>query len=141
MPLTEQKVQIFLTTLKALVPNVEIKMSMMYEPAVNKDDAGVCLEEQAAINPDKKTINHCRCVCMNLLKCLKNQAGFLEKHHSASINEEYTRSSSKINTKIQEVLPITPLEISDCQSDVIQAIQNNPLVTVFGPPGTGKSQT
>lgn len=141
LPLTAQKVQIFLTTLKALVPDVEIRMSMMYEKSANPSGTGVCLEEQSAIILTKRP-SITAGVLHELTQMSEKPSGLFRETSLSIINEEYTKSSSnKINNRIQEVLPITPLEISDCQSDVIQAIQNNPLVTVFGPPGTGKSQT
>ena len=58
------------------------------------------------------------------------------------INEEYIQAkSAEIPKKKSDFFPVTPLALSDSQLSVIENLETNQLVSVCGPPGTGKSQT
>ena len=59
------------------------------------------------------------------------------------INEEYTQAKPTDTQQktLENFFPVTPLLLSDAQLNVIKNVENSRLVSVFGPPGTGKSQT
>ena len=59
------------------------------------------------------------------------------------INEEYTQSkpTDSQQKSLADFFPVTPLSLSDAQLNVVKNVENAKLVSVFGPPGTGKSQT
>ena len=59
------------------------------------------------------------------------------------INEEYTQSKPTDcqQKTLADFFPVTPLSLSDAQLNVVKNVENTKLVSVFGPPGTGKSQT
>lgn len=146
-PVTQEKLQIFLTTLKSLIPEINIdKFSL------NIDEAEATEEKEAQksnvhITPKSAVILTKRPsitagVLHELTQISEKPSGVFRETSLSLINEEFSGVKSKLNNKKEgEFFPVTPLSLSDSQLDVLKSIEENPLVTVFGPPGTGKSQT
>lgn len=82
-------------------------------------------------------------VLHELMQIAEKPSGVYRETVLNVINEEYVQSKSvQIPQKsIENFNPITPLALSDSQSNVIENIEKSKLVSVYGPPGTGKSQT
>jgi len=175
LPLTTEKVQIFLTTLKSIIPKLEIEVLKPHTITDNTD----ITDNQEQSTPDQDLPdNHDEKSNPRTLKLLDYSAVILTKRPSitAGVLHELTQISEKpagifretalniiqeeyINNKkskpqenpidsenddTQEQKDncyITPLDLSDSQKKVIDAIKYAPMVSVFGPPGTGKTQT
>lgn len=144
LPINEEKIKIFLNTLKAIVPDIEIVSELSTEELINTSLENLTVVDVSAVVLTKRPT-----VSAGLLHELsiiyEKQAGVFRETALAPIHEEFSgatknKKPSKNHDK-QENIAITPLDFSDCQKQVIEAIKHNTLVTVFGPPGTGKSQT
>lgn len=153
LPLTEEKIQIFLTTIKSIFPQIHLKNAMSnpfnQENIENIEvDSGVQIKPVSAIILTKRP-SITAGVLHELTMISEKSSGVIRETALEIINEEYLKSSKKdfkIEDNIQkkktsEFFPITPLPISQSQEDVIEAIEKNSLIAVYGPPGTGKSQT
>lgn len=190
LPLTKDSLDIFLTTLKSLIPEIELEKELHDEIITNnnclRDEKNEIIIQDDNENEDETTIlsdeifnvdnNEAKPKTIKLKKiCLTSKsaliltkrpsitAGVLHELMQISekpqgvfretalncINEEY--EESKTNKKVTNpnydneiktgFFPIVPLEISDAQEKVIEGIEKNTIVSVFGPPGSGKSQT
>jgi len=161
MPINEEKVKIFLNTLKAIVPEIEIVTEAQTEDLLTQQlDSLNVIDVSAIVLTKRPTVS--AGLLHELSQISEKHAGVFRETALIPIQEEYTgatknkafaqlneQESSQTNSfagfgskKIKEdKITITPLEFSDSQKQVIEAIKSNTLVTVFGPPGTGKSQT
>ena len=141
LPLTQEKIQIFLTTLKSLVPEIEF--------ATPSPDTVSVSHKSAVILTKRPTIT--AGLLHELTQIAEKPSGALRETALNVIQEEYSNSKNKSKAsqpitehkkaKKDEFYPITPLELSESQKEVIELIGKYPLLNVYGPPGTGKSQT
>lgn len=172
LPITQEKMDIFITTLKSIIPDVEVifdsketlaedNLSKETSTQKNDDDDEEDIQEEEETIPQKSTGKIDKITLTNqsaiiLTKRPSVTAGVLHELTQISekpsgvyretvlnlINEEYIQSkSTEIPKKKSDFCPVTPLALSDAQLSVIENIENNQLVSVCGPPGTGKSQT
>lgn len=153
LPLTDEKIQIFLTTLKSIFPQINVK-NAMNNPFNSEEIESVETESGIQIKPVSAIVLTKRPsitagVLHELTQIAEKSSGVIRETALEIINEEYIRSSRR-DIKIEEVdtkkkssafFPVVPLEISQSQESVIELIEKHPLVAVYGPPGTGKSQT
>lgn len=107
----------------------------------------VCVTNQSAIILTKRP-QVTAGVLHELTQISEKPSGIFRETSLATINEEYMRTSGKINEKmtkpkksLEDFVATTPLSLSDSQENVIKSIEENTIVSVAGPPGTGKSQT
>lgn len=176
LPLTEEGLQIFITTLKSLIPDIEIKLN--HEDDVIEDSTGlssgtgnssdnslsdddeenekpkiktkidkVAITNQSALILTKRP-DVTAGVLHELMQISEMPSGMFRETVLNVINEEFMSGKGKIPERLAETdrdsvgfCPITPLALSDSQEDVLRNLENNPLIAVSGPPGTGKSQT
>lgn len=127
MPLTREKIDIFLNTLKVVIPDDE--------NLVITEDSAVVLTRRPAVLAG---------LLHELSEISEKSVGIFRETALAPIQEEFNGDSKNKKERPQghtEKIPVTPLDLSDCQQNVIEELKNNTLITVFGPPGTGKSQT
>lgn len=180
LPLTQEKLDIFLTTLRSIVPDIELKLEHeddATENNVSKDDVKdsseeinfdnlhEVIEEDEAPKSKKVKIekvcvtNQCAIILTKrpqvtagvlheLTQISEKPSGVFRETSLATINEEYMRTSGKMIDKpmkskksLEDFVATTPLSLSDSQENVIKSIEENTIVSVAGPPGTGKSQT
>ena len=178
MPITQEKLDIFLTTLKSIIPDVDVSLNpeLIEDDNVTKEkefykeketidadniDAFIEEEEQEQkkqVNLDKLCLTRQAAIILTkrpsitagvlheLTQIAERPSGIYRETALNVINEEYLQSKGKqIDVPkpdaLEDFLPLTPLSLSDSQEDVIRQIEMNRLVSVFGPPGTGKSQT
>ena len=82
-------------------------------------------------------------VLHELTQISKKPSGVYRETVLNMINEEYTQSKPVDcqQKTLADFYPVTPLSLSDAQLNVVKNVENTKLVSVFGPPGTGKSQT
>ncbi len=171
-PVTQEKLDIFLTTLKSIVPDVEISLNHdldvkednitkdFYEEKINADNIDELIDEEEsskkqAIKLEKIHLtNQCAIILTKrpsvtagvlheLTQIAEKPSGIYRETVLNVVNEEYTKAKP-IDTQqktLADFFPVTPLSLSDAQLNVIKNIENAKLVSVFGPPGTGKSQT
>ena len=178
LPLKEEDLNIFLTTLKSIVPSVEISLSA--DISENKqDDADFYnrentiddivngnfdfdsvneIQTQNKIKADSLAIEKLQAVILTtrptvtagvlheLTQIADKPSGTIRETVLNVINQEFLESTGQSEIKledsdIQAFFPITPLNLSDSQEEVIRKIEQNDFLSVYGPPGTGKSQT
>lgn len=173
-PITQEKLDIFLTTLKSIVPDIEIDLNHehdikednitkdFYSEKINADNVDEIIEAEEEDTIKKQTpkfdnihlTNQCAIILTKrpqvtagvlheLTQIAEKPSGVYRETVLNIINEEYTHSKpADIQQKqVSEFYPVTPLSLSDAQLNVIKNVENSKLVSVFGPPGTGKSQT
>src|SRR5574344_1910819 len=174
LPITEEKMEIFLTTLKSIIPDIEVKFDHsgdVDEDNLTKDtsskeddedsekDIAVVEDEAPAEKTSQKyekisLTNQCAIILTKrpsvtagvlheLIQIAEKPSGVYRETVLNMINEEYIQAKSLEvpKPKKAEFYPITPLALSDSQSSVIENVENSQMVSVCGPPGTGKSQT
>ncbi|MCQ2958365.1 MAG: AAA domain-containing protein [Candidatus Gastranaerophilales bacterium] len=142
-PITKEKMQIFLTTLKSIIPELDLKDCKNFLdkiPACDEDsDIGIT-NKSAVILTKRPSIT--AGVLHELTQMAEKPSGVFRETSLKPINDEFTGAKVKISTKDDEdFYPITPLSLSESQLNVLKSVDDNTLITVFGPPGTGKSQT
>ena len=176
VPITQEKMDIFLTTLKSIVPDIDVSLNpenIIKEDNITKDfyndgvneginseniDEIIEQEERAkksAIKLDKISLTK-QCaiiltkrpavtagVLHELTQIAEKPSGIYRETVLNLINEEYTQSkpTDSQQKSLADFFPVTPLSLSDAQLNVVKNVENVKLVSVFGPPGTGKSQT
>ena len=176
VPITQEKMDIFLTTLKSIVPDIDVSLNpenIIKEDNITKDfyndgvneginseniDEIIEQEERAkksAIKLDKISLTK-QCaiiltkrpavtagVLHELTQIAEKPSGIYIETVLNLINEEYTQSkpTDSQQKSLADFFPVTPLSLSDAQLNVVKNVENAKLVSVFGPPGTGKSQT
>ena len=172
LPITQEKLDIFITTLKSIIPDVEVKLDNSAEleednlsketssKSDEEDDNDSIQEEETTPTKssgkiDKITLtNQCAIILTKrpsvtagvlheLMQISEKPSGVYRETVLNLINEEYIQSKSVDIPKKNkaEFYPITPLALSESQLSVIENLENNQLISVCGPPGTGKSQT
>ena len=170
LPITEEKMEIFLTTLKSVIPDINIVLdhsddidedNISKETSSRSDDNSDNDDESDEYTAVKHTkvervtlTNQCAIILTKrpsvtagvlheLTQIAEKPSGVYRETVLNVINEEYIQSKSvQIPQKTNEHFnPITPLALSDSQASVIENIETSKLVSVYGPPGTGKSQT
>lgn len=144
LPINEEKIMIFLNTLKAIVPDIEIVSDLSTEELINNSlDKLTVVDTSAVVLTKRPTVSAGLMHELSLIS--EKHAGIFRETSLAPIHEEFSGATKnkkpQKNQEKEEKITITPLDFSDSQKQVIEAIKNNTLVTVFGPPGTGKSQT
>ena len=172
VPITQEKLDIFLTTLKSIIPDIDVSLNPemkvnednitkdFYQENINSEniDEIIEAEEQAKkqiIKLDKISItNQCAIILTKrpavtagvlheLTQIAEKPSGVYRETVLNLINEEYTQSKPTDTQQktLADFFPVTPLSLSDAQLNVVKNVENAKLVSVFGPPGTGKSQT
>ena len=172
VPITQEKLDIFLTTLKSIVPDIDISLNAggkveednitkdFYNEKIDSQNIDEIIEEEEnsakkAIKLDKINItNQCAIILTKrpsatagvlheLTQIAEKPSGVYRETVLNIINEEYTQSKPVDSQQktLENFYPVTPLSLSDAQLNVIKNVENSRLVSVFGPPGTGKSQT
>ena len=173
VPITQEKMDIFLTTLKSIVPDIDISLNHemdvkednitkdFYNTQINAENIDEIIEEEEENNkkavPQLEKIHLTKQCAIILTKRPAVTAGVLHELTQIAekpsgvyretvlnmINEEYTQSKPTDcqQKTIADFFPVTPLSLSDAQFNVVRNVENSKLVSVFGPPGTGKSQT
>lgn len=171
LPLTDDGLQIFITTLKSLIPDLDIKLD--HEDDVYDDSTGISsgsgnsdddTEDEGTDKPKRAKLEKVAITNQSALILTKRPdvtAGVLHELTKISempsgmfretvlnvINEEFTAGKGKAEIKLPDsniesaFCPVTPLSLSDSQEDVLRNLETNSLIAVSGPPGTGKSQT
>lgn len=173
VPITEEKLNIFLTTLKSIVPDVEIALNHdmdvkednitkdFYHEKIDGDNVDEIVDEEEESNKKQQAVfdkihltNQCAIILTKrpsvtagvlheLTQIAEKPSGIYRETVLNIVNEEYTKAKpTDFQQKTSEnFFPVTPLSLSDAQLNVIKNVENAKLVSVFGPPGTGKSQT
>ena len=175
LPLNQDDLNVFLTTLKSLVPDIEIALNTsIKQDEVDFYSQEVTIEDIENGNFDFdsiETIQTTQKVKMDTLVLERTQAVILTTRPAVTagvlhelmqiaekpsgvhretvlnvINQEFLESTGQSEVKIENkdisnFFPVTPLNLSDSQEDVIRNIEEHDFLAVFGPPGTGKSQT
>ncbi len=177
VPITKEKLDVFLTTLKSIVPDIDIDLNSaekIKEDNITKDYSNTEINadnideiidgvnsgandgaKKISLKLDKINItNQCAIILTKrpsatagvlheLTQIAEKPSGVYRETVLNIINEEYTQSKP-VDTQqktLENFFPVTPLSLSDAQLNVIKNVENSRLVSVFGPPGTGKSQT
>ena len=172
VPITQEKMDIFLTTLKSIVPDIDISLNPeyaikednitkdFYNEKISSENIDDVIEEEennkkAAIKLEKISLTK-QCaiiltkrpsvtagVLHELTQISEKPSGIYRETVLNLINEEYTQSKPTDSQQktLDNFFPVTPLSLSDAQFNVVKNVENAKLVSVFGPPGTGKSQT
>lgn len=171
LPITQEKMEIFITTLKSIIPDVEVKFDSkdtVVEDNLSKDTSSSKsdededeIQEEDESTPQKSSgkidkitlTNQCAIILTKrpsvtagvlheLMQISEKPSGVYRETVLNLINEEYIQAkSAEIPKKKSDFFPVTPLALSDSQLSVIENLETNQLVSVCGPPGTGKSQT
>jgi len=156
LPITNEKLQIFLTVLKSIVPDIEISMFNPDSPLIPDINGKLSVDRLSVVDISAIVLTKRPTITAGVLHELtqisERPSGIFRETALSIIQEEYSKNQKSKNQnsmsfdskkikKDEIFFPITPLELSDSQTQVIDSIRQYPLVSVFGPPGTGKSQT
>ena len=174
IPITQEKMDIFLTTLKSIVPDIDISLNHemdvkednlskdFYNEKISSENIDEIIEAEEEENnkkavPQFEKIHLTKQCAIILTKRPSVTAGVLHELTQIAekpsgiyretvlniVNEEYTQSKPVDcqQKTLADFYPVTPLSLSDAQLNVVKNVENTKLVSVFGPPGTGKSQT
>lgn len=150
LPLDPEKLSIFITTLRSLVPDLSTDFIFMQNPETEISET-VITDQRALILTKRPNVT--AGVLHELKEMAQMSKGTFRETSLSPIEEEYTHSEkslankSKIEfdkrekSKDKDFIPIVPLSLSETQKDVIRSCYDSTFLTVYGPPGTGKSQT
>ena len=172
VPITQEKMDIFLTTLKSIVPDIDITLNHendvkedniekdFYNSKIDAENIDEIIEEEEsskkqAVSYEKIHLtNQCAIILTKrpsvtagvlheLTQIAEKPSGVYRETVLGLVNDEYTQSKPTDTQQktLSDFFPVTPLSLSDAQLNVIKNVENAKLVSVFGPPGTGKSQT
>jgi len=142
-PITREKMQIFLTTLKSIIPELDVKDCSGFFDKVPQtgEESEICITNKSAVILTKRP-SITAGVLHELTQMAEKPSGVFRETSLKPINDEFTGAKVKLSQKSdEEFYPITPLSLSESQQSVLSSVDDNTLITVFGPPGTGKSQT
>ncbi len=173
IPVTQEKLDVFLTTLKSIIPEIDISLNPamtveedniskdFYSEKINADNVDEIVEEEHTVSASKakydtiSITNQCAIILTKrpsvtagvlheLSQIAEKPSGLYRETVLNVINEEFIQSKPSDNfegKKLADFFPVTPLSLSDSQESVIKNTEAGKIVSVFGPPGTGKSQT
>ena len=172
VPITKEKLDIFLTTLKSIIPDIDVSLNPansvnednitkdFYNEKIGADNIDEIIEEEEGVKKTQIKLekisltNQCAIILTKrpavtagvlheLTQIAEKPSGVYRETVLNLINEEYTQSKPTDTQQktLADFFPVTPLSLSDAQLNVIKNVENAKLVSVFGPPGTGKSQT
>ncbi len=152
MPLSNDKINLFLSTLQAIIPDIEISdvLKENEEKQVNSVELlSGTIENLAVIDTSAIILTKRPNILAGLLHELseisEKPVGIIRETSLYPVHEEFCGAvkNKKHDKKAvdRKNITVTPLDLSKTQQEVIEAIKDNHIVTVFGPPGTGKSQT
>lgn len=183
LPLNQEDLNVFLTTLKSIIPDINVKLNLENTLlnsqneadffTINKEIKNIgekiengefdfdSIEEINTIQklkPETLSLEYSKAVILTtrptvtagvlheLMQIADKPQGTHRETVLNVINQEFLESTHQSEIKLEEnnvsnFFPITPLSLSDSQEDVIRKIEENDFLSVFGPPGTGKSQT
>ena len=169
LPLKEEDLNIFLTTLRSLIPDLKIELNSKDELESNveniysKSDFNENIDEtnkdKTVLKADKVILTNKNAIILTkrpvitagvlyeLMQIADKPSGTIRETSLNVINESYLQSIGKMPSKIikentvSNFVPITPLALSDAQENVIKNLNDSSILSVYGPPGTGKSQT
>ena len=188
LPLEKQELEVFLTTLKSIVPDVNISLNIgqisssdsldfpnfdqYKKPQANSIeeikeniekgefdfDSIETIQNIPKVKLDSLALEFSQAVILTtrpqvtagvlheLMQIADKPSGTIRETVLNIINQEFLESTGQAEMNLDEknlegFFPITPLSLSDSQQDVIRNIEQNDFISVFGPPGTGKSQT
>ena len=133
LPLTPEKVQIFLTTLKSLVPDIEFGD---YNP-----DKVCVIEKSAIILTKRPTIT--AGLLHELTQIADKPGGIIRETALNIIQEEFVKNSKNKPQPVSEnkkspkdnFIPFAPLELSESQKAVLEGVGQYPVLNVYGRPG------
>ena len=142
LPLTDEGIQIFLTTLKSIIPGINLGEAVSGDITVECKSA-LILTKRPSVTAG---------LLHELTQMSELPAGTFRETSLSIIQEEFSKTKkaktqqslifdNKKQKKSEEFYPINPLEISESQKLVMNAARQYPVTVVYGPPGTGKSQT
>lgn len=149
IPLNKDKIKMFLSTLKAIIPDIEISHIIEETEVDSREMFSETQETLTVIDTSAIILTKRPNVLAGLLHELseisEKPVGSFRETALSPVHEEFSGAvkNKKTEKKAEnrKNITVTPLDLSNSQQDVIEAIKENTLVTVFGPPGTGKSQT
>ncbi len=178
LPLKQEDLNIFLITLKSLIPDLEFELNAGDELENNIDSVVTTVDDlksegETNSDTDETTVNKIKPVTdadkvvltnksaiiltkrpsisagvlYELTQIAEKSSGTIRETALNVINEEFLQGQGKMPSKIinegasSDIIPLTPLLLSDSQCDVIKNLEDNTILSVYGPPGTGKSQT
>ena len=170
IPVTQEKLDVFLTTLKSIIPEIDVSMTAsmevednvtkdFYSEKITADNIDEVVEEEQTSAPKVKyeqisITNQCAIILTKrpsvtagvlheLSQIADKPSGLYRETVLNVINEEFiqSKSSDLSGKKLADFFPVTPLSLSDSQESVLKNVEAGKIVSVFGPPGTGKSQT
>jgi len=142
-PITREKMGIFLTTLKSIIPELDVKDCKEFFDKIpsNGEESDIAITNKSAVILTKRP-SITAGVLHELTQMAEKPSGVFRETSLKPINDEFTGAKVKISSKADDdFFPITPLSLSESQLNVLKSVDDNTLITVFGPPGTGKSQT
>ncbi|MCR4881394.1 MAG: AAA family ATPase [bacterium] len=141
-PITKEKMQIFLTTIKSIIPELDVTdCADFFDKIPPTPDSEIGITNKSAVILTKRPPVTAG-VLHELTQMSEKPSGVFRETSLKPINDEFTGVKVKITAgNDEDFYPITPLSLSESQQNVLKAVEDNTLVTVFGPPGTGKSQT
>ncbi len=173
IPVTQEKLDVFLTTLKSIIPEIDISLNPamtveedniskdFYSEKITAENVEDIVEEEQSVTAAKtkydtiSITNQCAIILTKrpsitagvlheLSQIAEKPSGLYRETVLNVINEEFIQSKPTGNLdgkKLSDFFPVTPLSLSDAQESVIRNTDAGKIVSVFGPPGTGKSQT
>ncbi len=173
IPVTQEKLDVFLTTLKSIIPEIDISLNPamtveednvskdFYSEKINAENVDEIVEEEQNTSVSKtkydtiSITNQCAIILTKrpsvtagvlheLSQIAEKPSGLYRETVLNIINEEFIQSKPTDNLdskKLADFFPVTPLSLSDSQESVIKNTEAGKIISVFGPPGTGKSQT
>ena len=172
VPITKEKMDIFLTTLKSIIPDIDITLNHdmdvkedniskeFYNEKISSENLDEIIEEEESSKKNNThyeqihLTNQCAIILTKrpsvtagvlheLTQIAEKPSGVYRETVLNLVNEEYTQAKPTDSQQktLADFYPVTPLSLSDAQLNVVKNLENAKLVSVFGPPGTGKSQT
>ena len=173
LPVNKEKLEIFLSTLKSLIPDVEIEEGEIQTEQLHQNeedfysktvedlddfnfeefDSLDVIKQKPKVSLDKLILKRVQSVILTkrptvtagvlheLTQISEKSAGIIKETALGVILDEYGGFKNKEKEEIKkEFFPVTPLSLSDSQEEVIKKIENNDLLSVYGPPAQEKAK-